>query len=118
MKKQKIIYSAAVLALVLGSSSAFAERWAVTEGPYGEWKGTWTIDPSRSDFSIILQSQHGTVTADGKYTKSGNTVSIARTGSSDGNDCNYSGTISGKSISGTYFCKNGGPYRWNAVISD
>lgn len=104
----------------VNSGNVLAERWAVTEGPLGDWKGNWTIDPNRSDFDIILQSirGHGIVTANGKYSRSGNTVSIERTGSSDGNDCNYTGNVSGKSISGTYFCKNGGPYKWNAIISD
>ena len=104
--------------LSLGPNDASAERWAVTEGPSAEWRGTWTIDPGRTDFTIVLQSKHGTVTATGRYTKSGDSISIERTGSSDGNDCNYSGRISAKGISGTYFCKNGGPYQWNAIISD
>lgn len=94
-----------------------AERWAVTEGPRGEWSGNWTVEASRSDFSIALKSGGSTVTAEGSYVRSGNQISVSRTNTSDGNDCNYTGTVSGKSISGTYFCKNGGPYRWSAVIS-
>lgn len=106
------------LAFAFGSPSALAERWAVTEGPNAEWTGNWTIDPGRPDFTIVLKSQHGTVTATGEYTRKENTVSIKRTGSSDGNNCNYNGTVSGKNISGTYFCTNGGPYNWNAIISE
>lgn len=94
------------------------KRWNVTEGPYGEWKGTWIIDPNHPDFNIVLKSQYGTIRSSGRYTKNGDSVSIERTGSSDGNDCNYTGNISGKKVSGTYFCKNGGPFQWNATISD
>jgi hypothetical protein len=45
-------------------------------------------------------------------------VSIQRTGSSDGNDCFYSGKKSGNSVSGTYSCTNGTKNTaWTAVIA-
>lgn len=115
MKSIAMFSIAATLSVV--AAPALAERWSVTEGPRGEWKGTWTLEASRSDFSIVLKYGATTFTAEGNYVRNGNSISISRTNSSDGNDCNYTGTISGKSVSGTYYCKTGGPYSWSAVIS-
>jgi hypothetical protein len=88
----------------------------VTEGPARDWKGAWNIQASRSEFPIVLQNGSAVFRAHGIYLRSGNVVSVARMNSSDGNDCNYIGTISGNRIVGTYFCRNGGPFSWSAVI--
>lgn len=50
-------------------------------------------------------------------------VEVVRRGSSDGNDCHYvgrfgarNGMIDATTVSGTYTCRNGGPYPWSASI--
>lgn len=104
--------------LVMASAAAHAECWTVTEGQRGEWRGLWQMKASTGDFKLGLRQGDAQITADGFYIRSGNVVSIARTRTSDGNDCHYMGTISGFTISGTMYCASGGPYRWNAVIGE
>lgn len=118
MKKRHWLTTAALLAL--GCGHAQADIWTVTEGQRGEWRGRWLLSASTGDFKINMRQSESApnVTADGYYIRSGNVVSIARTRTSDGNDCHYMGTINGKTASGTMFCASGGPYRWSATIAD
>ena len=116
MRYRPLLTIAALLAL--GSASAHADYWTVTEGQRGEWRGQWQLKASTGDFKIGLRQGDAQVTADGYYIRSGNVVSIARTRTSDGNDCHYMGTINGSTINGTMFCASGGPYRWSAVINE
>lgn len=109
---------ALVLACTLLSPLAMAERWMVNEGPRGEWAGVWNLRASTGNFNITMRQGGAAITAEGFYIRSGNIVSIARTKTSDGNDCHYMGAINGKAISGTAFCASGGPYAWTAVIED
>jgi hypothetical protein len=116
MKFRHSVTTAALLALV--SVNAYAERWLVSEGQQGEWKGTWVLKASTGDFKINLRQGNSQINAEGFYIRNGNVISIARTRSSDGNDCHYMGTITGDKAAGTMFCGSGGPYRWNAVLAD
>jgi hypothetical protein len=109
---------ALALALVSASPLALAERWMINEGQRGEWSGVWNLRASSGNFQIQLRQGNATVTAEGFYIRSGNIVSIARSKTSDGNDCHYMGTINGRAVSGTMFCASGGPYAWTAVIED
>jgi hypothetical protein len=109
---------AMALTLVCVSPLALAERWVVNEGARGEWSGVWNLRASSGNFHIHLRQGNATVTAEGFYIRSGNIVSIARSKTSDGNDCHYMGTINGRAISGTLFCSSGGPYAWTAVIEE
>jgi hypothetical protein len=59
---------------------------------------------------------NGVVTYDLIVTEQANIVAARRTKSIDGNDCNFIGDWKNKSISGQYFCKNGGPYNWSAEM--
>lgn len=105
--------------ILLGAtSSALAERWVVTEGQRGEWTGRWHLHASTGEFRMHLRQGAQELSADGFYIRSGNIVSIARTRSSDGNDCHYMGTITGNAVTGTSFCSSGGPNRWSAVITE
>lgn len=110
-----LICSAAPL---LAASAANAERWVVTEGLRGEWTGRWHLQASTGEFRMHLRQGNSDISADGFYIRSGNIISLARTRSSDGNDCHYMGTIAGNSVTGTSFCSSGGPNRWSAVISE
>ncbi len=109
---------ALALACTLLSPLALAERWMVNEGPRGEWAGVWNLRASTGNFPFNLRNGNATITAEGFFIRSGNVVSIARSKSSDGNDCHYMGLINGKAVSGTYYCASGGPYAWTAVIED
>jgi hypothetical protein len=116
MKTRPLLLLAALLAL--GHAAAHAEYWTVTEGQRGEWRGNWPIKASTGEFKIGLRFGDAQVVADGYYIRSGNIVSIARTRTSDGNDCHYMGTVNGNTIVGTMYCASGGPYRWSAVIHE
>lgn len=116
MKLRPLFAVAALLAL--GSATAHAERWLVTEGERGEWRGAWLLKASTGEFKISLRQGDAQINADGFYIRNGNVVSIARTRASDGNDCHYMGTINGNNAAGTMFCASGGPYRWSAVLSE
>ncbi len=105
-------------ALLCAASQAPAERWIVTEGQRGEWTGRWHLHASSGEFRIHFRQGSTDVSADGFYIRSGNVISIARTRSSDGNDCHYMGTIAGRAVTGTSYCSSGGPNRWTAVITD
>jgi len=52
------------------------------------------------------------VTANITATISGDAFAAKKRNVSDGNDCDYSGTVRGSSITGHYFCKNGGPFEF------
>jgi hypothetical protein len=89
--------------------SGFTAVWT-RRGRSNAFDAEWT-GPSR-----VTASLH--ITIDGL-----NRVEILRRGSSDGNDCRYTGrfgsrrgTIDGKSVSGVYTCRNGGPFPWSATI--
>ncbi len=79
------------------------------------WQGVWT----RRDNSNIFDARWGSITAELTITVTGNQVTIARRNSSDGNNCNYTGTIAsdGVTVEGTYICDNlTEPRPWRATI--
>jgi hypothetical protein len=91
-------------------------RWVENEEG---WTATWTRQGNSNLFDV--QSRKGTLylTAIQTINISGNRVSISRTQASDGNNCQMEGTIGpdGVTVTGTYNCQSGGPYRWSAKIS-
>lgn len=87
--------------------------WQESEGG-GSWQAVWTRRGSTSTFDASWNS--GRVTAVLMISRVGDQVTVARRESSDGNNCDYTGTVSGASVSGTYYCGNGGPYEWSATI--
>jgi hypothetical protein len=84
----------------------------------GVCNSTWTRE-GQSDTFDDSQPDCG-VSATLTFSVSGNELQIARTNSSDGNDCNYQGTFSSdcSGASGTYLCGNSnmGPGPWSATI--
>lgn len=97
--------------------SAHAERWSITEGISGEWRGDWVIEAGRADFPCSQRSGPHVIVANCTIIRQGNLVAFSKADASDGNPCNYFGTVDNKSASGVYFCHNAGPYYWRAVIS-
>ena len=100
-------------------------KWQVEEGEEGrdnyEWSGHWEVG-SQGDFKgmewlnqdgePVLSSGMIKVTAD-------NTVSVRKTKSTDGKKCTYTGTLSGKSVEGTYYCNDSSrPLKWRAKLPD
>jgi len=80
-----------------------------------EWTGTWM---RRGSSNVFDANWGGEVTALLTISMQGDLVKVERRGSSDGNDCEYQGTVApdGVTVSGTYSCKKGGPYAWRATI--
>ncbi|MFD7522065.1 hypothetical protein [Paenibacillus chitinolyticus] len=83
----------------------------------GSWNGEWRRRGDTNIFDAKWTSGGSMVTAILEVHLSGNFVTILRRNSSDGNNCDYIGTISpdGKTLSGTYNC-GGKQYNWNATI--
>jgi hypothetical protein len=109
------------------ASLTLGSRWETWEselsaamGMGGEWKGTWVRIGTTNMFNATWILKNQKVTAVLTMELDGNTVSIQRRQSSDGNDCNYKGTIAsdGFSVQGSYSCskfmKTVG--RWRAII--
>jgi hypothetical protein len=83
----------------------------------GDCNSTWTRE-GQSDTFDDSQPDCGVI-ATLSFSVSGNDIQIARTNSSDGNDCTYQGTFNTActAASGTYSCANNvnaGP--WSATI--
>lgn len=120
MMKTKNVVIFGSLFFILGTlvNVARAETWSVTEGADNEWVGQWIRQGNTNKFSCQQRSSRGSsLTATIIVNESGQAVSAQKINSSDGNDCNYSGTRNGNAVEGTYFCGSGGPYNWYARIS-
>ncbi|MEX3625036.1 hypothetical protein [Viridibacillus arvi] len=104
---------------VLDSSDGLGKRWLEREG---SWNGIWSRRGNTNVFDALWQYHaHPDVTAVLTITRAGNTIYVARRESSDGNNCDYVGTIAadGVTVSGTYHCDRGEPeMTWTATISN
>jgi hypothetical protein len=90
--------------------------WYDTEAS-GTCHGIWTRVAGTSTFSATWPDCH--VTATLAIAIHGTQVSVTRTDSSDGNNCNYIGMLSGSSVTGTYSCTqtNAPVPFWSATIT-
>jgi uncharacterized repeat protein (TIGR01451 family) len=86
-----------------GSACGLGSRWDEMEG---DFTGVWTRQGSGNTFSAVWSNGAQQVSATLTITIQGNNVSIARRQDSDGNDCDYTGTIAadGVTVHGTYQC--------------
>ncbi|MBI1745106.1 MAG: hypothetical protein HYR55_00780 [Acidobacteria bacterium] len=90
-----------------------ADMGTVWDEEESGFHGVWR----RRANSNTFDARWGGITAVLEITFQGNRVSIKRRQSSDGNDCDYDGTLSGRTVSGTYHCtKYPGPWKWKATI--
>jgi hypothetical protein len=82
------------------------------------WTAVWTRRGNSNVFDVSSSKSGMTLTAVQTININGNQVAINRTFSSDGNTCEMQGTIGvdGVTVTGTYHCKNGGPFSWKAII--
>jgi hypothetical protein len=112
--QSRVVEGAELESVLLG------RRWYEQESGF---TAVWT----RRGLSDIFDAQWtgpGLVTAALRITLDGwDRVEIRRRGSSDGNDCRYTGqfaggygTVDATRVSGTYTCRNGGPFPWSATI--
>lgn len=85
----------------------------------GRWRGVWQRRGNSNIFDArwTMSGTTESVTAVLEMFLTGNNVHIIRRYSSDGNDCQMTGTIAqgGRSVSGTSQCNHGGG-NWNATI--
>ncbi|WP_309088120.1 hypothetical protein [Domibacillus sp.] len=91
-------------------------RWDEQEGA---WRGVWTRRGNSNIFDARwTQPGQTPVTAVLTITLQGNNVRIQRRNSSDGNNCDYRGTLSadGRTASGQFTCDRGGG-SWSATIT-
>lgn len=89
-------------------------RWEVDEAG---WRGVWTRRGNSNIFDARWTKEGETpITAVMRFRQEGDQVFISRRNSSDGNDCDYTGTIEGRRASGTYTCTQGGG-NWSARIT-
>ncbi len=89
-------------------------QWQVYESG---WYGTWTRRGNTNIFDA--QWGDGQITAELTISSQGNQVSIARRNSSDGNDCDYTGTLAqdGVIVTGSYRCTlQPEPLNWSGFI--
>lgn len=85
----------------------------------GGWSGIWRRRGNSNIFDATWTMPGATpVTAVLRMFTFGNFVYIQRRNSSDGNNCDYTGTIAanGRTVSGTYRCTQGGGGNWTATI--
>ncbi|XID92300.1 hypothetical protein ACF3MZ_28170 [Paenibacillaceae bacterium WGS1546] len=85
----------------------------------GGWTGVWTRRGNSNIFDARWTMPGATpITAVLTINILGNNVQVLRRNSSDGNDCNYTGTIAGdgRTVTGTYTCIRGGG-SWRATIT-
>ena len=90
-------------------------RWNVQEG---SWNAVWTRRGNSNVFDgRWTQSGQTPVTAVLTISLQGNNVRVQRRNSSDGNNCEYRGTLSsnGRTASGQFTCDRGGG-SWSATI--
>ena len=89
-------------------------RWDEEENG---WRGVWTRRGNSNIFDARWTRPGATpVTAVLRMQQQGNNVRIERRNSSDGNDCDYTGRIEGRRVSGNYTCDQGGG-TWSATIT-
>lgn len=88
----------------------YGTRWSESEGG---WSGDWVRRGNSNVFDASWGG--GSVRAVLTISISGNQVSVDRQSATDGNNCQYQGTLQGNAVSGTYRCTSGGG-EWRATI--
>lgn len=94
-------------------------KWTIEEGGANyDWQGYWYVEKSGKFVGMQRSLLTGAeLNISGDVEINGNTVKAKKTYSSDGNyPCNYSGQIDDGKVAGSYFCPNGGPFKWKAVL--
>lgn len=94
----------------------FPKRWEIEEGSGNfEWQGYWLVQEDGS-FTGTQRKGAESMSIAGTLVRTGNQVFVDKPIVSDDNPCQYRGTISNGQVTGTYFCKSGGPYNWRGVV--
>jgi len=97
------------------SGCGLGSRWQESEEG---WTALWTRRGTSNVFDVYSTKGSLTLTAVHTININGNRVSVSRTNASDGNNCDMEGILQsdGVNVSGSYRCKSGGPYAWQARI--
>lgn len=94
------------------STGALGNVWSESEAGFS---GTWTRRPGTNIFDGFWSGVNVRAVLEVSY--SGNQVTVHRSQGSDGYVCDYTGTLNGYDITGTFGCnKNPGPIAWRATI--
>jgi hypothetical protein len=95
-----------------------ASQLTILEGDSGQWRGNWSRLGNSNSFTVVQNnSQTGeTVTFGADVYVNGNQISIVRPPSKGTYDCSYTGTLTGNTVSGTYYCNGYGPYQWSGNL--
>ena len=117
MKKQRFVRSAIALACA-GFLLPISAAWATDTQCIGkefEWNTTWTKSGNSSSstnesWSYLAKAGTSQIAANLNVSISGTKLSATR---SDSNACTYTGNISGTKVTGTYYCRNGGPFNFS-----
>ena len=112
-----------LVVLSFGTAQAAECRGSEGQTPAVQFNVTWT---KSGPFKIgtqerwdVTQTGFGqTLTGQVDVTFNDSNFSATKVGMSDRNNCTYTGTVSGGSVSGTYNCPlNGGPFKFNLVCT-
>ena len=95
-----------------GGGDPLGTEWSETESG---WSGRWTRRAGTNTFDAVWSNGGSEVRATLTITIAGDRVTVNRVNASDSNNCQYDGTLSGSSVSGTYRCTSGGG-EWSATI--
>lgn len=93
--------------------------WKFAEGTEREWSVEWKIPAFGEAFDCVQHHKKDSsiLTAKCVVIKSGNYYAAKKyIVTPDKNSCNYFGIGQQNSISGTYFCRKGGDYKWRVTI--
>jgi hypothetical protein len=94
------------------SGDALGQVWSESEAGFN---ATWKRRPGTNLFDGFWAGVN--VSALLEINVSGNRVTVHRSQGSDGYVCDYTGTVNGNEVSGTFGCnKNPGPIAWRATI--
>jgi len=122
----RILVVVAFACLIGSPAFADEERWSIKEGVCSDWTGTWRLTHAGdSVWTGTVEQRHvggpcagasgAILTANLKVIIAGRNFAAAKTNSSDGNDCNYFGTIDTHAVTGRYMCtRNAGPFTFSA----
>jgi len=101
----------------IASTTSLLDTSPVWHEQENGWDATWTRRGTTKVFDAVWTKGGGTVKAVLTITVTGNSVHVVRGQGTDGNNCEYTGTLAanGKDVSGAFQC-NGVNYVWSATL--
>lgn len=119
-------FMSAALIVSLYATNAFSQTWSGSEGVCNDWRTQWRmVKQADGGYSggVTLDQVRASCTPGGAALSGNATASISgarftanRVTLQDNNTCNFTGSVSGADVNGTYTCSNGGPYNFSLRI--